>query len=195
MSPGRFRALTAAEADPLATCWPEPPVDRLTLARLVRDHPHERNVFLATRFPRARPADELPDPLAGVIVLARHVCASHGLELHLASDRQRDDDLHGNVFQYSWACRYGIALFEDLAAEGVNGNVLTEVGAMVSAGRRCALLKDSALPFDRIPSNLRGRVHKELDFKDLRAVARELHAWIANDLALGRCGLCEPPVG
>lgn len=188
------RALTSARPDPMSAVWPDPPVDRDTLARLLAEHPFERNVFLATRFPRTRPPDEELDPLNGLVMLARHVCAAHELELHLASDRQREDDLHRNVFQYPWACKYGIALFEDLVGEGVNGNMLTEVGGMVTAGRRCALLKDTGLPLERIPTNLRGRVHKELDFRDLTAVSRDLHAWIANDLGLGRCSLCEATV-
>jgi hypothetical protein len=34
------------------------------------------------------------------------------LNLHLASDRQLDDDLLGNVAAYMWACQFGIGILE-----------------------------------------------------------------------------------
>ena len=44
------------------------------------------------------------------------------LHLHLATDRLIDDDLLANVAGYMWACKYGIALFEDRVEEGLNYN-------------------------------------------------------------------------
>ncbi len=45
-----------------------------------------------TRFPD-RDSGALPDPLGNVIDTARQVLDMHGLRLHLASDRQIEDDL------------------------------------------------------------------------------------------------------
>jgi hypothetical protein len=46
----------------------------------------------------------------------------------------------------------GIALFEDRVGEGLNYNVVIEVGAMLIAGRQTALLRDTTAP--KMPSDL-----------------------------------------
>lgn len=139
-----------------------------------------------TRFPRPGRAD---DPNQGVIDTAREVLAGHGLTLHLASDAIVDEDLFSNIAAYMWACQYGLALFEDRVGEGLNYNLVIEVGAMVMAGRRCALLRDGPT-VDRMPTDLVGHIYKELDFTDRDAVARGMHMWAAEDLGLGRCRTC-----
>jgi len=82
--------------------------------------------------------------------------------------------------------RYGLALVEDLAGEGINENLIIEVGAMVMTGRRCALLKDESV--ERLPTDLVGHIYKPVRFDDAAEVAKEIHRWCAEDLSLGECG-------
>jgi hypothetical protein len=105
-----------------------------------------------TRFPSVKDEASAPDPVKRALEVAREACEAQGLEFHLASDRQRHDDLWFNVAGHMWACKYGIALFEKLAQpqKGINLNLTLEVGSMLMAGRRCALLKDK--PIEQLPS-------------------------------------------
>jgi hypothetical protein len=166
-----------------------PPRWAAGIAQLLDRFPFETNVLCMTRFPDEEEATE-GDPVQGVIDATRGALGHHGLVLHLASDRIVDEDLLGNVAAYMWACQYGIGLFEDRVGERLNYNLGIEVGAMVMAGRRCALLKDTTAP--TMPTDLIGRIYKPVNFDDLDAVAREVHLWAAEDLALGRCGVCPP---
>lgn len=155
------------------------------IARLLERFPFETNVLCMTRFPD----DEVEhDPNQAVIDTVRDALKTHGLVLHLASDRIVDEDLFGNVAAYMWACQYGIGLFEDRIGKKLNYNLVTEVGSMMMAGRRCALLKDKTAP--PMPTDLIGHIYKPVDFGDLGAVAKETHLWAAEDLGLGRCGSC-----
>ena len=138
-----------------------------------------------TRFPSK---DRL-DPVKDVIATAREALASHGLKLHLASDANIEDDLWNNVAAYLWACRYGLALFENRVERGLSYNLVIEVGAMLATGRRCALLKDTTQ--DKLPSDLVGHIYRSVDFDDLSTVSAEVHAWAANDLGFGRCKNCQ----
>lgn len=159
------------------------------LRRFLSEHPFETNVFGMTRFPDAELAPSGPDPIAPALEVAREVCRMHGLEFHLASDRAIDDDLWTNVAAHMWASRYGIAFFEDRRGLGVNYNLTIEVGGMLMTGRRCALLKDRSIV--RMPTDLVGRIYKEVDLDDLDSVAAALHGWFREDLALGACGSCR----
>jgi hypothetical protein len=153
---------------------------------LLQRFPFETNVFCMTRFPDED--GELPDPVPDVITTARNVLDLHGLTLHLASDRVLDDDLLGNVAAHMWACQFGVALFENRQSEGLNYNLVTEVGSMLMTGRRCALLKDDSAP--NMPTDLVGQIYKSVNFANQAAVAATLHLWAAEDLAFGRCKAC-----
>ena len=147
-------------------------------------HPFDTNVFCMTRFPSG---EEL-DPVREVVTTARTALAAHGLTLHLASDANIEDDLWSNVAAYLWACRYGLALFEDRVGRGMSYNLVIEVGAMLATGRRCALLKDSTQP--DLPTDLVGHIYRPVDFGDLEGVSANLHQWVANDLGFGKCRSC-----
>jgi hypothetical protein len=161
------------------------PILRVFLA----EHDFERNVFAMTRFPNEGSA-EPPDPVRGALEVAGEVCVAHGLELHLASDRQLHDDLWTNVAAHMWACRYGIGFFEDLAdpPRGLNYNLTTEIGSMLITGRRCCLLRDPSIA--SLPTDLVGRIRKDVDLGKPRTVERALHLWIRDDLGLGPCAGC-----
>ncbi len=154
------------------------------LREFLAAHEFDRNVFGMTRFP-TEGSDAPPDPVKDALDVARAACADHGLEFHLASDRQLHDDLWTNVAAYMWACRYGIAFFEDLAEppRGLNYNLTTEVGSMLITGRRCCLLKDPSTP--TLPTDLVGRIRKDVNLAKRGAVRTKIHAWIRDDLGLG----------
>lgn len=165
--------------------WVEP------IARLLEEFPFEGNVFLMTRLPESPGDDEFLDPVRDVIPTAGEALGSHGLRLHLASERQLDDDLLGNVAAHMWACQYGVGLLEARSPRGLNYNAVIEVGAMLMTGRRCALLRDSVTA-PNLPSDLVGQIYKSVDFDNHAAVAGSMHLWASLDLGLGRCPSCPP---
>lgn len=154
------------------------------IGRFLERYPFDENVFCMTRFA----SDEPLDPVTNVVTTLRGALKSHGLTLHLASDGNADDDLWSNVAAYLWACRYGVALFEDRIGRGLNYNLVIEVGAMLATGRRCVLLKDQSQT--NLPTDLVGQIYRPVDFDNLEEVAMAAHEWAANDLGLGRCGDC-----
>jgi hypothetical protein len=154
------------------------------LRSFLEDHPFETNVFGMTRFPD----NTGEDPVRDAVEAARDACAAHGLELHLASDRAIDDDLWSNVAAHMWASRYGIAFFEDAVGRGLNYNMTIEVGGMLMTGRRCALLKDPSVA--RMPTDLVGRIYKDVELSDAPAVSAVVHEWLRDDLGLGPCSIC-----
>lgn len=105
------------------------------------------------------------------------------MEFHLASDRAISDDLWTNVTAHMWACRYGVAFFEDRVDRGLNHNLLIEVGAMIMTGRRCALLKDGSI--EKLPTDFVGLIYKSVDLSADDTVAAAVRAWIASDLSIG----------
>lgn len=161
-----------------------------TLQTFLDGHPFDRNVFGMTRFPDDDEDD--PDPVNEALVAVRNVCAAHGLEFHLASDRAMSDDLWTNVTAHMWASRYGVAFFEDRRGRGINYNLTIEVGGMLVTGRRCALLKDTSIR--RMPTDLVGMIYKPVNLADTDAVTATTHAWIRDDLALGECASCPPAI-
>jgi hypothetical protein len=139
-----------------------------------------------TRFPReGRPED----PNQAVIDIARNALAGHGLRLHLANQRIVDEDLLGNVAAYIWGCQFGLALFENRVGEGLNYNLVIEVGAMIMAGRRLCLLRDSET-VERMPTDLVGRIYREANFAEADEVAAQVHLWASEDLGRGNCPAC-----
>ncbi len=159
------------------------------ILRLLDEFPFERNVFCMTRFPDKAEV-ELPDPMRTAISTTRRALAAHGLTMLMASDRAADDDLFGNVAAHMWASQYGVGLFEDRIGRSLNYNLVIEVGAMVMTGRRCCMLKDVTAP--SMPTDLVGRIYKDVDFDRPTDVTAAVHFWIAHDLFLGRCPECPP---
>lgn len=152
------------------------------IGRLLDRFPFDTNVFCMTRFPREEKEDELPDPVRNVIATARETLDARGLKMHLASDRQADDELFGNIAAHMWACKYGIGLFETRFGEEFNDNLQIEVGAMLMTGRRVVLLKDRDTP--DMPTDFVGHIYRSIDFDDPPSVVRELEAWASEDLGI-----------
>lgn len=155
-----------------------PPRWNDAIRRLLDRYPFETNVFCMTRFP----AEIDEDPLAPLIPELRALFLAHGLTLHLASDRQSDDEIFGNVAAHMWACQYGIGLLEDRAGRGLNYNVVIELGAMLITGRRCALLKDVTCP--PLPTDFVGHIYKSVDLSSRRQLLDKTSEWIEHDLGM-----------
>jgi len=161
-----------------------PPELAHPLKAFLEEHPFETNVFGMTRFPTE---DDI-DPVGRALITAREVCAQHGLEFHLASDRAIVDNLWSNISGHMWASKYGLAFFEDRGDRGINYNMTIEVGSMLMAGRRCALLKEDSI--QAMPTDLVGHIYKAVNLDDSTSIADALHIWIRDDLDLGRCSGC-----
>ncbi len=151
------------------------------------DHPFAQNVFGMTRFP-GKTDPGVIDPIAPALDVARDVCKAHGLEFHLASDRQVVDDLWANVAAHLWGSQYAVAFFENRTGKGLNYNLHIEVGSTLVLGRRLAILKDK--PVAALPTDLVGRIYKSVDLEDPATVAEALHVWCRDDLNLGACPNC-----
>lgn len=165
-------SLVSVTLAPLALAQP--------LRKFLADHPFDTNVFGMTRFPNAKA--NTSDPVGRALAVTKDVCSEHGLSFHLASDRALTEDLWANVTAHMWACRYGIAFFENRADRGINHNLLIEVGAMIVTGRRCALLKDGSI--DNLPTDFVGMIYKSVDLDDEQSVATKVRDWIINDLSI-----------
>jgi hypothetical protein len=141
-----------------------------------------------TRFPDDDEVPDGPDPVAAALAAARTALLGHGLRFLLASQRVLVDELWGNVAAHMWSSNYGVAFFEDRRGRGMNYNLVIEVGAMLMAGRRCLLLKDSSI--DRMPTDLVGFIYKSVDLDNPVTVSTAVHEWASEDLALGKCNTC-----
>jgi hypothetical protein len=163
------------------------PVDLIpALHRFLGKYPFETNIFAMTRFPDKQSDN---DPIGLAIDAARHACELHGFHLHVASTAAIHENLWTNVAAHMWASRFGIAFFEDRAGEGVNLNLMIEVGSMFMTGRRCALLKDTSI--DKMPTDLVGHIYKNVDLSEVASVSSAVHDWLANDLGGSLCPDCS----
>lgn len=167
-------------AHPVVPAHLSPPDLLAPLQNFLHAHPFDNNVFGMTRFPEKNDEGDDADPVSPALEVAREICSAHGLEFHLASDRQIVDDLWGNVTAHMWASRYGIAFFEDRAKKGLSYNLTIEAGGMLVLGRRTALLKDESIK--SMPTDLVGKIYKSVDLDKPNTVRMAVEAWIKHDL-------------
>lgn len=159
------------------------------VAKFTESSPTATHVFGMTRFPDDDEEPDGPDPVAAALETSGKALDGHGLRFLLASQRALVDDLWGNVAAHMWASSFGIAFFEDRRGRGMNYNLVIEVGAMLMAGRRCLLLKDSSI--NRMPTDLVGFIYKSVDLDDPATIGRAVHEWAREDLSLGACPGCD----
>ena len=98
------------------------------------------------------------------------------------------DDLWANVAAHLWGSQYSIAFYENRTGKGLNYNLNIEVGSALVLGRRLAIIKDE--PVERLPTDLVGRIFKEVELDKPATVAAALHKWCRDDLNLGSCVAC-----
>lgn len=150
--------------------------------------PPATHVFGMTRFPDEGEEPDGPDPVAAALTATKAALDQHSLRFLLASQRAMVDDLWGNVAAHMWSSNYGIAFFEDRRGRRMNYNLVIEVGAMLMAGRRCLLLKDTSI--SKMPTDLVGFIYKSVDLDDPASIATAVHEWARDDLSLGACSNC-----
>ena len=149
------------------------------IGEFLHEHPFDRNVFGISRYP----ADgDTTDPLNRALGIARETLGDYSLSFHLASDGNVLDEVWSNVAAWMWACRYGVAFIETRSDQGINRNVLIEVGAMLMTGRRCVLLRDESV--ERMPTDLVGQIYKRVDLDDPSTIEAALQEWCETDLRL-----------
>ena len=87
------------------------------------------------------------------------------------------------------SCRsqYSIAFYENRTGKG-DYNLDVEVGSALGLRRRLAIIKDE--PVERLPTDLVGRVFKEVELDKPATVVAALHKWCRDDLNIGSCVAC-----
>ena len=112
--------------------------------------------------------------------VAAEVCSDHGLFFSVASDRAIVDDLWANVLgpHVGEQVRRGLLRRSSRPLARCD-NMTIEVGSMLMAGRRCALLKDTSIA--ALPTDLVGKIYKPVDIGHAESVRRELHKWCRED--------------
>lgn len=123
------------------------------------------------------------DPIGPALDSCRAAVKEAGLEFHLATDRAVEDLLYSNVAAALWACRYGIAIIEDRVEEGLNYNVMFEVGAMLVTGRPCLILKDRSIK--KLPTDLIGHIYSEVDIAKPKSITPAVLSWAKDRLEIG----------
>ncbi len=171
---------TIADAPHSLLPWEVAPVPfRASIGRFLEGRQFERNVFGISRSPRK---DKPSDVIAETLEVCRTTCADLGLDFHLASDRVVEEMLFSNIVAAMWACRYGIAIIEDTVEEGVNANVILEVGAMLITGRPCLLLKDVSVK--KPPSDLVAHLYDEVDISQASSLDDAIRRWAKHRLGI-----------
>ena len=144
---------------------------------ILESSPYDRNVFIMMPF-RQKEDDSYKD----IEKIIKKELLKNGFMGWLASDKDLDSSLWGNITTYMTACKYGIAVFtrrEDVGKGTIepefNPNVSLELGFMMSRGKRVLLLKDSFLK--TLPTDIMGQLYKQFD---LRKVRSDLPSIITN---------------
>lgn len=142
----------------------------------VGDNPNpDRNVFLMMRFKPGKQYEEIRQTLI-------KACASFGLKVIRADDRDYTGELWQNVVVYMLGCKYGIAVFEEIDAREFNPNVALELGFMTAHNKRCLILKDSRMP--KMPTDIIGKLYKEFDTYNIEdSITKAVNSW-AIDIGL-----------
>lgn len=115
-------------------------------------------------------------------LLARDQLAGFGLTLHLASDAIMDADFR-NVGAYMWACRHGLGIVEDRAGRALNFRQSLNWMAWSSRGDVAQSWRTGPTA-PHLPTDLSGHIYRPVDLDDPGTVARAVHGWAADDLAL-----------
>jgi hypothetical protein len=103
-----------------------------------------------------------------------------GFKGHLAKDKEYSDDLWDNIRIYMHACKYGIAIFEQIKDCDFNPNISLEIGYMYAMGKECLLLKDKNLI--KLPTDICGKLYRDFNHEKLSSLTTKLETWIKEKL-------------
>jgi hypothetical protein len=133
-----------------------------SVLRCREDTPYDESVFVMMKY--ADPATMEPKQcrlLTDIWDTLSVTLATYGLTARRADKKTYVDQLWENVCVYMLACRYGIAVLEDRAANELNPNVTLEYGFMKALNRPVALLRDLNFKHDR--ADLTGKLSKAFE--------------------------------
>lgn len=144
----------------------------------IADQPFEQSVFVMMRY---RDSEHYQAIESAIVTELR----AYGLVGRLAKDKAYSDDLWDNVRIYMHACKYGIAVFEEIDEREFNPNVAMELGYMYGWDRRVLLLKDQRM--SPMPTDVVGRIYRPFDtYKIEPSVKAQIKNWAERDLGLSR---------
>lgn len=151
-----------------------------TLNPVLRLYPNPlSNVFLMMRFQSTAQHVEIAKAIS-------YVLAAYSMNLIRADTTDYLPQLWDNVEACIGACRYGIAVLEQIDQHDINPNVSLELGYMWGQGKQCLLLKGGRLPF--LPSDLSGHLYSEFDeYAITDTVVTQVRRW------LGGIGIAKKP--
>lgn len=130
--------------------------------RCREDTPYDEGVFVMMKYAdpstmkpkHCRLLDDIWNTLSPTLM-------TFGLTARRADKKTYVDQLWENVCIYMLACRYGIAILEDRAANELNPNVTLEYGFMKALNRQVALFRDINFKHDR--ADLTGKLAKPFE--------------------------------
>ena len=151
------------------------------LEAFVKDHPDpSATAFVIMPF---EGSEYLEQALEGI----RLASERFGIDVLRADDKAYSDQLWLNVETYMVACRFGIAVFEDIDERAFNPNVSLELGYMLGLRKRCLLLKEKRLP--KLPSDVVGHLYRSWDaFDATETVSTQVAEWFEIDVGLSPAG-------
>ena len=143
------------------------------VGKVFEDSPvYQRNVFIMMRFKSTPQFEEITRTL-------RSNLRTYGLWGLRADDRAYSDDLWLNVCGYMWACKYGIAIFEDIDERDFNPNIALECGFMMALGKRVLLLKESRMP--KMPTDITGKLWKPFSVFNIEStISQQIESWVKD---------------
>jgi len=144
--------------------------DALEPMRTTIENDVDRNIFVMMRYGE----DPIYKALERVIKDAAH---SYGFNAFLARDVRFHDELWRNIVFCMENARYGIVVFERQMQPEFNPNVAVELGYMLGLGKRCLLLKESAL--HTLPTDVVAQLYDTFRASNVRVtVSRAIENWL-----------------
>lgn len=135
---------------------------------------YHRNVFVMTRFQKGNKT------LVAMDKAVRDGLRKWKLNGHRADDRcyPTDRNLWDNVCTYMFACKFGIAVLEDILQDEFNPNVALEYGFMRALGKPVLLLKEKRL---KPRADILGTLWEEFDILDIESTVTEaVDRWVKD---------------
>jgi protein-tyrosine-phosphatase len=110
------------------------------------------------------------EPQREILSAIKEVLVSYGMNCLRADERTYAPSLWENVKSYMDACRFGIAVFEQIGQDDFNPNVSLELGYMLAQKKEVLLLKETRLR--TMPTDVAGHLYKTFDSSNLEGSVR-----------------------
>jgi len=154
------------------------------IKKLFSDYPsYNNNVFIIMRFNLTEQFQEISKSIIDGL-------SKYGLFGLRADNKSYSEDLWANVCGYMLACKYGIAVFEDIDDRNFNPNVALEYGFMVARKKPVLLLKEQRMP--KIPTDITGKLWKPFSIFNIKnSIKEQIDSW-AIDIGVSRVDNYNP---